>query len=459
MIERERQIPESPLFWELLVQLIAEGRVVPIVSKDLLTCSDGSNLYRRYATQLASLLQVPDDNLTPGEEINDLACRYIAASSERTVQQVHGLLKYVVGQHDALPIPVPLRQLAEIRRFQLFVSTTFDANLINALDQVRYNGEKRTRVVSYWPDRGDDLPQDRIATSLPTVFHLLGTIGPSPNCALTQWEMVEYFCSLIAGRPARLFDELSKKSLLILGASFDGWLARLFLRIAKGQLGSGSQAADYIADPKMSGDPGLVLFIRRLRQGTEIYSGGGAVEFVDKLHAKWIERYPLSADQGSFPSGPRANEPHAVFLSYAKEDAAEVARIKAALVDKGVDVFVDADDIQPGQEWSATLTKRIVESSLFIPIISRNSATDERRFFHREWRAAIDENFEKGFSSDAAYVVPVAIDNTQPNDHIPAEFGKVQWYFAPGGNPSEAFIEHVRELYRKYHVSLMSAGA
>jgi hypothetical protein len=435
-----------------------------VVSKDLLTAgpADTRGLYPYFADQLAVNLGLSAGNLTPGWEINDVACQQLKEYFEP--EPIYTALDSIVSRSETLAISPSLLKLAAILPLKLFVSTTFDSSLSRALNQVRYGGEPRTRTVSYTRSVADDLPADTKTVEVPTVFHLLGKATPAPNYAVTQWDMVEYFHDLHTGpRPELLLDELKSQSMLILGSSFDGWLARFFVRLAKGQIGGAAAAADYIADPQMTGDANLVLFIRRLRRGTKIYSTGGAVQFIDQLYARWKERHP-DPDPGGPPPPPPPPDPDpsvpgAVFLSYAREDRDAVTRIKEALSNEGVKVFVDTDGLEAGDVYTPKLKRKIVEASLFIPIISQNSLSRPRRFAYLEWRLAIEEAQKASFSPDFAFLIPVSIDGTRPsNPAVPSEFRPIHWQTLPGGTPSAAFVDRIKELYRRYQKSLVQDG-
>src|SRR5690242_5657904 len=121
-------MPEASIFWDQVIQLIDEGRIVPVVGPDLLTLPESSGnklLYPFLAERLARYLRVSDKQLPEGAELNEVACRYL--SKGKPMQHIYAALKTVAAEADALPIPEPLVQLAAIRPIQLFVSTTFDS--------------------------------------------------------------------------------------------------------------------------------------------------------------------------------------------------------------------------------------------------------------------------------------------------------------------------------------------
>jgi TIR domain/SIR2-like domain len=462
---KEVLISEPEIFWEILIQLIEDGQVIPVVGRDLLTI-DGSRklLYSYLAEKLAIAVGVSPENLPVGDELNEVACRYITAGNR--VEDIYPALKTITSKAEiALSVPEPLLKLAAICPLRLFVTTTFDSFLVKAINQVRFDGTSRTRIIAHSPAELQDLPRDvktsdLTGTSVPLVYHLMGKLSATPAYAVTQEDFVEFFHSLQSDthRPPRLFDELSHQSLLILGCSFGGWLTRFLMRMSKGQRLSAGGKNDYVADVRVSSDESLVLFLRNFSRTTRIYRSGGVLDFVEELHNRWMRLHPVApVSQGtlaSTASGPAHVKAGRVFLSYAKEDAPIVREIGSALEAAGVDVFLDSDDLKPGEDWELKLRRNISQCALFLPVISRRTLTPERRFFRAEWNLAVKEAQMVSFSDEAIFILPVVIDDTSM-DHadVPEKFRSTQWQLLPGGQPTPEFLACVQQLYRNYQKS------
>jgi TIR domain/SIR2-like domain len=441
--------------------LIEEGRVVPVAGQDLLTITDAAGpklLYTYFAEQLAGYVGVSSENLPVGGEINEVAYRFLAQGNQ--VEDIYPALKAVASKADALPIPEPLLQLADIRPLQLFVTTTFDSFLTRALNQKRFGGNTRTRVFAHSPTEVQDLPGELKTLDFPVVYHLLGKLSSTPAYAITQEDTVEFFHSLQSEtrQPPLLFDELNRQSLLILGSRFSGWLARFFMRMSKRQRLSVGGKSDYIVDAEISSDGNQVLFLKNFSKATKIYRSGGVLEFVGELHQRWRERHPDNSIRAVdfLPSVSTSSEvePGAVFLSYASGDSEAVEKLKTALEAAGVDVFFDLEQLEPGNDWEAKLRRNIHQCSLFLPVISRQTLTPDRRFFRVEWNLALEEAQKVSFSDEEAFLLPVVIDDTRIDDPaIPAKFRAIQWKSLPGGQPTPDFITRVQQLYRKYQKS------
>jgi hypothetical protein len=235
------------------------------------------------------------------------------------------------------------------------------------------------------------------------------------------------------------------------------------MRMSKRQRLSSDDKTDYVADDSVSSDQNLVLFFERFSSATEIIRDGGAVPLVNELHARWIARHPptaaASAASPAASPGHADAAPGAVFLSYASGDRAAVDKLKIALEQSGVDVFFDRDQLQPGDDWEVKLRRHIRQCSLFVPVISQQTLTPDRRFFRVEWNLALEEAQMASFSGDEAFLLPVVIDETRIDDPaLPARFRAIQWTPLPGGEPTVDFVDRVKRLYRKHQLARSGAS-
>jgi hypothetical protein len=415
-------------------------------------------LYPFLAQRLANYLKVSTADLPEGAELNEVACRYL--SKGKPAQQIYAALKTVAAEAESLPVPEPLLQLAAIRPFQLFVSTTFDSSLVHALNQKRFGGNAKTRELMNSANEVQDLAGDWDSNDTPIVYQLMGKLSATPAYAVTQEDVIEFFHSLQSEthRPAQLFQELSNRNLLMLGTRLSGWLTSFLMRMSKRQRLSAVDKTDYVADDTVSNDSNLVLFLERFSSGTEIYREADPIAFVDELSRRWLELHPETGASVAPPGEPvapaRQVEQGAVFLSYASEDRSAVEKLKHALEEAGVDVFFDREQLQAGNEWEGKLRRNIKQCSLFIPLISQQTLTTERRFFRVEWNLALEEAQMASFSSEEAFLLPVVIDSTSiDNPAIPAKFTVMQATSLPGGEPTREFVDRVRQLYRKHQLA------
>ena len=136
---------------------------------------------------------------------------------------------------------------------------------------------------------------------------------------------------------------------------------------------------------------------------------------------------------------------HAVFLSYASQDAEAAQRICEALRAAGIEVWFDQSALRGGDVWDQTIRKQIKACVLFIPVLSKHTHDRVEGYFRLEWKLAIDRS--NLIAPDQTFLLPVAIDNTREDDErVPDKFRDVHWTRLPGGETSPGFVERVRRL-------------
>jgi TolB-like protein/Tfp pilus assembly protein PilF len=140
-----------------------------------------------------------------------------------------------------------------------------------------------------------------------------------------------------------------------------------------------------------------------------------------------------------------AAESKAVFLSYASQDAAAVARLAEALRAAGVEVWFDRNELVGGDAWDAKIRGQIAACALFVPVISAATQARLEGYFRLEWKLAAQRTHL--MAEAKPFLLPVVIDATRDAEaHVPEEFRAVQWTRLPGGETNNAFCARVRHL-------------
>ena len=280
--------------WDDLLDHIEDRRVIPIVGPELLRVDTETGprlLYDWLAEKLAAKLGVDTAMLPEAYTLNDVVCCFLAARGRR--EEAYTRLRSVLRDAPFAP-PRALRQLAQISTFDLFVSTTFDPLLEQAINAERFGGASGphgVEVLAYAPNRVADLATERERFTRPVVYHLLGRVSASPTYVLSDEDMLEFICGLQSEHlaPEKLFHELEHSHLLLIGGNFTNWLARLFLRMAKRRrLSDPRDVGEVLADGHSGADRRLMSFLQQVSVRTRVYDG--AAEFVDELHRRWMAR-------------------------------------------------------------------------------------------------------------------------------------------------------------------------
>ena len=437
--------------WDDLLNFIEERRVIPIIGPELLKVETESGprlLYDWLAEKLASKLNVDTSELPRPYTLNDVVCWFLAARGRR--EEAYTRVRSILRDATFAP-PLALRQLAQITDFDLFVTTTFDPLLEQAVNLERFGGAQSTEVIAYSPNRVADIPAERERLQRPVVYHLLGRLSASPTYVISDEDTLEFICALQSEHltPEKLFHELEHNHLLLIGSSFTNWLAQLFLRMAKRhRLSDPRDVGEVLADNHSDSDGRLLAFLQQVSVRTRIYSGAG--KFVDELHRRWtVRRKPaevidLAGPQRFLP--PEREMPDsAVFVSYAREDLAAVQKLKSGLDAAGVATWFDLERLESGDDYDRKIQRNIARCSYFIPIVS---ATTERRlegYFRREWSYALDR--ARNIAEGALFILPVSIDDTDAGAaHVPDRFKALHFTRLPGGEVSPEFAQRLKDL-------------
>jgi TIR domain/SIR2-like domain len=436
--------------WDRLLEYLHEQSVIPIVGPDLLQVEiDGETILvdQHIARRLAQKSQLPEGDLPAEKPLNYVVCQLLRLAKDRDsiCDDIFQIMKEANFQPSK-----PLRQLAEITDFNLFVSTTFDTLLEKAINEVRFGNTQGTLSIAYSPNRVVDLPSTKAKLARPTVFYLMGKLSANPSYVISDEDLLEHVCELQSPsrRPEMLFDELKKNHLLILGANFSDWLARIFLRTAKGERLSATHGFEILADNNTHRDRSLVSFLLHFSSRTRVFRAGGiaggAVEFVDELWKRWSKLRPQSPPTSENPA--RDEMPrNAIFISYAREDLAAVQQLNAGLEAAGLPVWFDNERLGPGDNWSPQIEQYISRGcGCFVAVISKNTEKRQEGFFRREWKLAVDR--DKGFHFGKKFIVPIVVDDTVMPDAVPLRFSELNYTWLPGGKVTPPFVQELRKI-------------
>ncbi len=441
--------------WEDLLNFIEEKRVIPIIGPELLTVETETgpqNLYLWLAKRLASRLGIDIARLPSPPSLNDVVVQFLGNRGRR--EDAYTRIRTILRETTFAPPPV-LRKLAEITDFDLYVTTTFDSLLEDAINSVRFSGLRGTDVLTYAPNKVTDLAGERSQLERPLIYHLMGRLSASPTYVISDEDTLEFVCALQSEHycPEKLFAELEHSHLLLLGGGLSDWLTRLFLRLTKRRrLSDPRDVGEIFADSQILREPGLVYFLQQVSSHTRLFSEG-AESFVNELHRRWMARRRGSAmtttniDSRAIRFMPPEREmpDHDIFVSYAREDLAAVQRLKAALDAAGFVTWFDMERLHGGDDFERKIQRNVSRCSYFIPVIS---ATTQRRvegWFRREWSWAVDRT--RAMAEGATFILPVCIDDTTESGAlVPEKFRQTHWARVPAGEPSPEFLGQLQEM-------------
>jgi len=226
-------ISNDSTVWEDTLLAVEEGQAVPVIGRDLLvvdTETGPQRYHRLVAERLAAELKIPTDHLPPEFDTNDVICAYEKFHGDST-----GFSPRVVRIVKELKVPLPeaLLRLAQISKFNLFVSTTCDTLLEEAIFKVR--GRRPAAVAFPATSSLTDFDDALLEQHGSLVFQVLGRVSASAPFALTEGQILEQMHNFMSGpqRPDKLIARLKESHLLMLGVAFPDWLSRFLLRFAR----------------------------------------------------------------------------------------------------------------------------------------------------------------------------------------------------------------------------------
>jgi hypothetical protein len=272
---------------------------------------------------------------------------------------------------------------------------------------------------------------------------------------ITEEDLLEFLYAMqdTTRRPANLFDELTKHHLLLIGTGFPDWLARFFIRIAKGKrLWEERDCKEYVVDQMIRSEPDLVLFLKSFSRETEVLVEGGAVEFVNELHRRYMESAGGQQAASNGGADQLQMDKGAVFISYASQDRPFAEAIAQALAGQNVSVWFDRNELQGGDDYDLKIRRNVANCSLFVPLISRATVNRLEGYFRKEWNWAAQR--AEQIADGVPFIVPTAIDDTPENEsaNVPLRFLIPQWMRLSAGQPTPDYISHINKLFR-FHLS------
>jgi hypothetical protein len=126
-----------------------------------------------------------------------------------------------------------------------------------------------------------------------------------------------------------------------------------------------------------------------------------------------------------------------VFLSHASQDADAARAVARALRQPDLDVFLELDALQPGQEWIPGLEQALEASTHFLVLVGLSGV---RRWVERELRYALVRNTEH---SEYA-ILPLLPGENRSEQNLPLFLRQHQALRLPDSrNPDRAIIQQI----------------
>lgn len=117
------------------------------------------------------------------------------------------------------------------------------------------------------------------------------------------------------------------------------------------------------------------------------------------------------------------------FMSYSRHDENTVRGLYRTIREAGVEVWLDVERLQPGQDWALEIERAIAECALFLACVSRESSNpDSYVQLELNQALAIFQRIPQG----EVFIIPLRLEECE----LPPPLKRLQWVdtFAPGGS-------------------------
>ncbi len=441
---------KDDVFWDHLLGHIDDRRLVPVVGPELtiINTGDAEQTFSSLIGQrLASKYRLSSSSTvtTIGEAVEAILQQEGRDEVELLYPAVYRIIK------ELNPSPGnALRDLAAIDDLRLFVSTTPDRLLAQALNEVRFRGSELTRELTFSPSQSTSEQADSARAAAPTdtvVLNLFGQASSTPEYAIHEEDRLEWLHALLpdaARLPGWLAHKLRHQPMLFVGCEIPDWIGRFLLRLSSTERLSDERKQFFFVGTSDSQVPALSDFFatycrRPLVQQLEMEPSA----FVSELRERCGK--PDATGQPTFGTGvtvasygPHGSATPPIFISYMREDAEAAQRLADAISELGGAVWLDVRRLEAGDDWEKEVLTAIGETvRLFVPIISANTEREREGYVFREWAEALERSPR---ISSGRFIVPVIIDEDYEGDPSRYEkgrkyFGRLNFGGAPAGDP------------------------
>jgi len=102
-----------------------------------------------------------------------------------------------------------------------------------------------------------------------------------------------------------------------------------------------------------------------------------------------------------------STQPIQVFLIYAHKNRKIVYKLYQRLIKDGINVWLDAERLRPGQDWKHEIRKAILKSAVVIVCLSRDF-DQQQGYRYEELKLALDK--ASVLSEDEVFIIPVRLE-------------------------------------------------
>lgn len=385
------------IMWELLVDNIMKGDVIPVIGEKIVM-------------QDRTVNKILIDHLSKKEGVTTNPQTYSQLLYDDNYKtdrdHIYGKLKALIEANQSKFKPSCLLQrILSIQQFPFVITTTIDYTVENTMCQIWKDRERDLKVLYFNNNPAEiqkigDISKDS-DLEIPTIYYMFGKANNSclHSFVVTDEDMLSFCQSWLTEdkRPKNLAHVLGDKFLLFLGCSYPDWLIRFIWYSMRKELDKSGMLVSADAEET------LIAFLNRLHINTQ-RNPEVVISEIEKRLAQRMKKYnELKFDI------PR--EKTDVFISYSRNDSEKAEELYNALINKGLNVWYDKKNLAAGDMWLEKINDAITTTKYCVILLSNSMKAQihESHVYRKEWNMAIEH--ASGMATNRGFIVPILLDD------------------------------------------------
>lgn len=391
---------EDDGMWDILVDNIINGEVIPVIGEDIML--DGP----RTVKEILINSMTANDKITPpnGKPFTSYSQLIYDTEYKKDKDDIYGRICDMLKKYQNAFRPSSLlTRILSIKYFPFVITTSTDSLAERTMHDIwsRKKRDIKTLVFNNDPKQLialGDLSQESDIDN-PTIYYMFGKADTKiPHRFVVTDEDMLSFCQSWMSEdrtPKILSKVLGQKYLLFLGCNYPDWLVRFIWYSMRSNLEKSGMLVGNI-------EKSLEEFMNRVHIKTqnnpEYVIGQIENKLAEKINAINISKFDQPVDKTD------------VFISYSRTDEKYAKKLYDTLSSMGLDVWYDRKNLAAGDRWLEKIKKSIESSKFCLILLSESmiSQANESHVYRKEWNMAIEH--AKGMGSKRGFIIPVSIN-------------------------------------------------
>lgn len=336
-----------------------------------------------------------------------------------STQACRSAMQQLVAEYGGHTTPLHM-DLARLP-FKLVLNATFDGLMAEAFRQAG-----KTGVVEAHYDFHPAAPPPPLklaSLDRPIVYSLFGSAAHPESMVLNEQNLLDYLVAVTREQPplpdaVRATLRAPSTVFLFIGFGFDNWWLRLLLQVL--------QITGVENRPMSLGLEDPTAFDEATLAESKGFFGAAGIDIVPgpwnevvQALTQSVKVVPPAAAPSAGGGGPVAEAPAGapmVFLSYASEDRDTIERLRAGLLQRGLAVWQDKNNLRVGENWENQIEQVIKRVAFFVFVQTpAMDARDRRRdegVYNLELKLALER--QKRMPENSVFVVHVTVGECGP---------------------------------------------